>query len=379
MSDHDGIERPVYPVGARSLSIRDLLVRFSDAEFLHDGVSRLSDLHLKVGEPACYRLDDRLEALPEATPLTAEIVERLVLPLLNRRQIEQLSTEPPRDVDAGFELPGAGLCFRLNVFRDREGLACAIRVLPRTIPELERVGFPGDGTWQAIVGMRQGLVVVTGVTGSGKSTTVAALLQRINRERAVRVITLEDPIEYVLTRQRALISQRELGRHIRTFRGGLRAALREDPDIIFIGEIRDRPTCALALSAAETGHLVLTTMHTKDARGAVTRIVDMFPEERTREVQTQLSFSLSCVLAQKLVPLKGGRGRRVAMEVLRNVPAVANLIRTGRWEQIYSTMEAHRKSGLITLERHLTELVRGGEIDAATAERYANEPALVHR
>jgi twitching motility protein PilT len=231
--------------------------------------------------------------------------------------------------------------------------------------------------WKEIVELRQGLVIVTGITGSGKSTTVASLLHHINRTRPVRIITLEDPVEYVIFSDRALVSQRDLRAHVETFPDGLRSALREDPDILFVGEMRDRETTALALTAAETGHLVLSTLHTKDARGAISRIVDMFPPERATEIVCQLSFSLSYVLAQKLVPRKDGNGRRVAMEVLKNIPSVANLIRTMKWHQVYAMMETNRRELLLPLERHLDELVRKGEITRDDAVRYANQPSLV--
>lgn len=373
----DGIDNPVYKVGDRELSMLDLLRRFSEERYREGGVWRLSDLHLKVGEPARYRFDDAVEALPGGAPLDEEIIRKLLYPLLNERQRQRLERTPPLDVDAGFDIHADAPGFRVNVFHDRDGLACAIRVLPKTVPPVETIGFPDERVWREIVEMRQGLVIVTGITGSGKSTTVASLLQHVNRNRAVRVITLEDPIEYVLRSDRAMISQREVGRHLGSFRAGLRAALREDPDVLFVGEMRDRETTALALSAAETGHLVLSTLHTRDARGAITRIVDMFPRDRLQEVSTQLSFGLSYVVAQKLVPRADGRGRRVAMEVLKNVLPIANLIRSGRWQQLYSTLESQRGAGAITLERHLVELVRAGEVTPETARRYANDPSLV--
>jgi twitching motility protein PilT len=369
--------RPVYVVGDGMLSMLDLLRRFAEPGFQHGGVGRLSDLHLKAGEPAFYRLDSEMVPLPGAAMLTAETVEQLLFSLLTDPQIALLTSQPPIDVDAGFELEAERMSFRINAFHDREGIACAIRVLPRSVPDVTQIGFPSEETWKEIVDLRQGLVIVTGITGSGKSTTVASLLGRIGRSRKVRIITLEDPIEYVIAGGQALISQRELGKHFRSFDSGLRSALREDPDIIFVGEMRDKETTALALTAAETGHLVLSTLHTKDAKGSATRIIDMFQEDRSKEVASQLSFSLTCVLAQKLVPRSGGKGRLVAMEVLRNIPAVANLIRSGRWQQIYATMEAHRKEGLITLESRLSDLARRGEITRETAQRYANDPALV--
>ena len=181
----------------------------------------------------------------------------------------------------------------------------------------------------------------------------------------------------MLESERALISQRELGRHIGSFSAGLRSALREDPDVIFVGEIRDRETGALALSAAETGHLVLTTMHTRDTRGAITRMVDMFPGERSKELCSQLSFALSMVIGQKLVPNAEGGGRRVVMEVLKNQPAMSHLIRSGKWEQIYATIETHRGSGMVTLERHLIALAEEGKITKETALRAANTRAVM--
>jgi twitching motility protein PilT len=377
MSPEFDLQQPVYPVGGRKLSMMDLLRRFNDAQYQLDGVWRLSDLHLKIGEPACYRFDNELIPLPEAEPLTQEVMEKLLFSILTREQVSRLASDPLVDVDAGFELKKEKLSFRINAFHDREGLACAIRVLPKSIPEISKIGFPSDSVWKELIEMRQGLLLVTGITGSGKSTTVASILQQINRQRPVRIITLEDPIEYVIESDKALISQRELGSHIKSFYQGLRSALREDPDIIFVGEMRDRETAALALSAAETGHFVLSTLHTKDAKGAITRIVDIFPQERSIEISTQLSFSLSCILAQKLILQASGKGRRVAMEVLKNLPAIANLIRTGRLHQIYSTMEAHRKEGIITLERHLADLAKNKEITREDAVRYANDPTVL--
>lgn len=368
------IRAPVYEVDGKKVSALDLLRRFADPKYRAGDIWQLSDLHLKVGEPARFRFKEELTALAGGVPLTEDVVEALLAPLLEPERLEQLRATPPTDVDAGYRLPEEDLSFRINAFRDRDGLAGVIRVLPRRVPSVERIGFPEDDTWRAIVEARQGLVLVTGVTGSGKSTTVASLIEHITRHRSVRVITLEDPVEYILDSSRGLISQREVGRHVTSFENGLRSALREDPDVLFVGEMRDRETASLAVTAAETGHLVLSTMHTRDARGAITRLVDMFPADRVREISTQLSFSVSHVLAQKLVPRADGAGRRVAMEVLRNLPPIANLIRQGEWHRIYPTMESHRRQGCITLEAHLRELVRSGQVEGAAARRYANDP-----
>jgi twitching motility protein PilT len=225
----------------------------------------------------------------------------------------------------------------------------------------------------------QGLAIVTGITGSGKSTTIASLLQYVNRTRHVRIITLEDPIEYVIEDDKALVSQRQVGIHVPSFADGLRSALREDPDVIFVGEMRDRETAGLALTAAETGHLVVSTLHTRDARGALSRIVDLFPAERARELCSQLSFSLTWVIAQNLLNRKDGSGRVPAMEVLRNNKAVANLIRTGAWHQIDSTLETQGKDGMITLERHLAELVKAGVVSREEAIRYVGDSSFSSR
>ena len=361
------------------VSTLDLLKRFLDPARYRDGIARLSDLHLTVGQPATYRLDGELVRLVGAAPLSASALEGLLFPLLTGDQVQKLAGPALADVDAGFEWKEEGVSFRINAFHERNGLAAAIRVLPKKVPDVSAVGFPSERVWKEILELRQGLVIVTGITGSGKSTTIASLIHRLNKSAHVRIITLEDPIEYVLESGSALISQREVGKHLSAFHTGLRSALREDPDVIFVGEMRDAETTSLALTAAETGHLVLSTMHTKDSRGVLSRIVDLFPPERSKEVCAQLSFSLSCVLAQKLVPRSDGNGQRVAMEVLKNLPAVANLIRTGQWHQIYSQMETQRRQGLITLERHLEDLLERGEITKETAARYSNVSSLVDR
>ena len=366
--------KPVYSAFGRLLSISDLLRRFSDLCYQERGICRLSDLHLKVGAPARYRLDGELIPVEGGAPVSAKQLEQLLFPLLTREQVSRLKGEEPLDVDAGYELPSEVLNFRINAFHDREGLACSIRVVPRSIPPVERIGFPSERTWREIVGLSQGLVLLTGITGSGKSTTVASLLQHINQNQRVRIITLEDPVEYVIESQTSLISQRELGKHILSFSEALRSALREDPDIIFVGEMRDQETTSLALSAAETGHLVLSTLHTKDTKGAISRIVDMFPPDRFKELCTQLSFSLSYVIAQRLLPAAGGTGLRVVMEVLKNIPSVANLIRTGNWQQLYSAMEIQGRQGMNTFDHHLSALVDSGEIARKIAMRHASDP-----
>ena len=362
--------RPVYGVKEQRWSLLDLLERFADPGFFSGGVLRISDLHLRPGKPAHYRFDGELIPLPGGADLDDDTVQALIKPALRDDTLERV--QQGEDVDASWEWPEKDLSFRINVFRAREGTCVALRVLARKVPPPEEIGFPFDSTWKEFMAMDQGLVIVTGITGSGKSTTVSSLLTRRAKERGERVITLEDPIEYILEGDKALVSQRELGQHLASFSGGLRSALREDPDVIFVGEVRDPETAALALTAAETGHAVITTLHTKDARGAITRLVDLFPGERSSEICSQLSFSLSMVIAQKLVPRKDGQGRRAAMEVMVNHPSLSHLIRSGKWAQITSQMETQRRQGSITMDRHLKELVDSDEITQETAQRYAH-------
>ena len=358
----------------RPLSIMDLLTQFRQRGFMQGGVSRISDLHLKCGSAPYFRIDN--EMIPwserEEDKLTEPVVRKLVAGMLTPEQRERL--DGARELDASYAIPG--LSFRLNVFRDRLGLAVAIRVLPGEIPVIESVGFPDDAVWQNIVQLRQGLIIITGITGSGKSTTIASLIQRINEVRRCHIITLEDPIEYTFANKRSVLSQRQVGRDTASFAEGLRSILREDPDVIVIGEMRDRETMGNALTAAETGHLVLTTLHTRDAKGTITRIADMFPEDRRDEVAAQISLTLTWVFAQKLVTRNDGKGRLVAMEVLRNTHAVGSLIRQMNIAQIYSAIQTGSRDMMCTLERSLVRLVNEGKVSADEAERWANLPEV---
>ncbi|MGB0744118.1 MAG: type IV pilus twitching motility protein PilT [Opitutales bacterium] len=378
MSEFDA-NKKVYNVQGELRSIIDLLHSFADPDHEIDGISRVSDLHMKVGEPVRYRYDGELETIEDGEKLTEELLRELVFPLISEAQRKRLLENPTSDVDAGYEWVEQKINFRLNIFRDRDGMACVMRMLPKHIPEVDEIGFLHDLVWQNLVHAKQGLVLVTGVTGSGKSTTIASILDYINKSRKVRIITLEDPVEYVFQSEQALISQRELGQNFEHFASGLRSALRENPDIIYLGEIRDIETAQLALSAAETGHLVLSSLHTKDVKGTFSRIVDMFPDSRSSEIAAQLSFSLNCAISQKLLSRKTGQGRVPAFEVLRNNAAVANLIRTSKIHQIYGKMETGHKEGMNTMEQHLIELVASDIITKEEAILHANDANIVGR
>lgn len=369
MSGEDLLEAKVYAATEhRKVSMRDLL-----EYFLRHGTMRVSDLHLKVHCPPIYRVDGDLQKMKGA-PLDAPTLDALARSLLT--DAEWATLHDSGSVDSSYITET--MQFRINCFRDNDGLAIAVRALEKTIPSVESIGFPNN-VWRDILKRQQGLVLLTGITGAGKSTTIASLIDRIAQERPCRIITLEDPIEYRLTSKAAVISQREVGRDVPSFGRGLRDCLREDPDVIFVGEMRDRESTSWTLSAAETGHLVFSTLHTRDVRGTITRVLDMFPPLQQDEVASQMSLGLSHVICQKLIPRADEKGRVVAMEILNNIYAVSNLIRLAKMEQIYTQLQTKTKdvSGerMTTLERSLANLVGRGLITALEAEKWANHPS----
>ena len=378
MSDFN-LNKKVYKAQGGTFSIIDLLRSFADPELEIDGISRISDLHMKVGEPVRYRYDGDLETIEGGEPLTEETLRELIFPLISQSQRQSLIDHPQLDIDSGYSWDEKKINFRLNIFHDRDGMACVMRMLPKNIPEIDEIGFMNPKVWQDITELNQGLVLVTGVTGSGKSTTIASIIDYINKSRKARIITLEDPIEYVFSSEQSLISQRELGKNLSDFPNGLRSALRENPDIIYVGEIRDATTAQLALAAAETGHMVLSTLHTKDVKGTFSRIIDMFPAERSTEIAAQLSFSLAFTVSQKLLARKSGNGRVPVFEVLKNNSGIANIVRTGKLHLVYSKMETSQSEGMNTLEQHLIELVEADVISKKEAIAHANDGNIVTR
>jgi twitching motility protein PilT len=347
-------------------SILDMLAYFEEK-----GAMRVSDLHIKVGVPPVYRIDGDLVKLKGLT-ITEDIAKQLIYPLLSDENLSKLKGQ--YSVDSSYRF--GSLQFRINVFKENDGICAAIRALSLHIPKVESIGFPNN-IWEDIIDRKQGLVLVTGITGAGKSTTIASLIDRISEKHASRIITIEDPIEYIYQQKHSIVSQREIGKDVSSFIDGLRAMLREDPDIIFVGEMRDPETIAMTLMAAETGHLVFSTLHTRDATGTITRILDYFPSGRQNEVQNQLSLGLAYILCQKLIPKKDGKGRLVAMEILNNRNyACANLIRTGKIEQLYSQMQTKTKAGpdekMITMEKHMAMLVKEDKVDLLEAQKWVN-------
>ena len=348
------------------LSILDMLDYFEKK-----GAMRVSDLHIKVGAPPTYRIDGDLVKLKGQT-VTTDVANQLIYPLLSDENLQKFASQ--YSVDCSYRF--GSLQFRINVFQENDGICAAIRALSLDIPKVEIIGFPND-VWKDIINRKQGLVLLTGITGAGKSTTIASLIDRISEKRPCRIITVEDPIEYIYRQKHSIISQREVGRDVKSFVDGLRAMLREDPDIIFVGEMRDAETISMTLMAAETGHLVFSTLHTRDTTGTITRVLDYFPPGRQNEVQNQLSLGLAYIISQKLIPKKGGKGRIVAMEVLNNNNyACANLIRTGKIEQLYSQLQTKTKDKpdekMITMEKHLAMLVKDDKLDLLEAQKWAN-------
>jgi twitching motility protein PilT len=314
---------------------------------------RASDLHLSAWSPPIVRVDGRLEPLA-AEPLSDAAVHRIALTLMQESQ--QNVFQQHHTLDLALSLPG-GVRFRINLFRERGHTALAIRRLDdrfRTLAELNLPPRLGE-----LADLRDGLVLVTGPTGSGKSTTLATMIHQINSTRSCHILTVEDPIEYLHANLRSLVHQRELHRDVPTFADAVRSALREDPDVILVGEMRDTETMRAAITAAETGHLVYSTLHTGDAVGALDRMIGMFPAGEQDSIRAQISMVLRAVVAQRLLPALNGAGRVPAVEVLRVTPAVANLIRTGKSQQIYSAIETGTSIGMQTLEQSLASLVAG--------------------
>ena len=331
-----------------------------------------SDLHISNALPPIARIDGKLVRM-DYDPLTPEGVESLLFPMMSNEQRRRLEQEWELDFSYGVE--GIGR-FRVNFYKDKGCYAAAFRTIATQAPQLEDLGMPPIVT--TIADKPRGLVLVTGPTGSGKSTTLAAMVDYINRTRAEHILTIEDPVEFVHTSKVSIIHQRELGMDTRSFANALKSALREDPDIILVGEMRDHETIALALTAAETGHLVFGTLHTSSASQTIDRIIDVFPEGQQQQVRVQLSNSLVAVFSQTLLPLLQAdgtkQGRVMAQEVMLVIPAIANLIREAKAAQIYSTMQTNSGFGMQTLEMSLRDLYMRKKITLEDALARSSRP-----
>ena len=330
-----------------------------------------SDIHLICGLPPKYRVAGALRSMREE-PLTDPDCDELAHQLAGDSYGALLDVG---ELDAAANI--AGVRVRENLFRQQGHSSIALRLLSEQIPELSALGLPPKVA--DLADLPRGIVIVTGETGSGKSTTLAAMIDRINHSRTEHVITLEDPIEYIYTPDRSIFNQREIGRDTRSYAAGLRAALREDPDILLIGEMRDLETIETALTAAETGHLVLTTLHTGCAADSVDRIVDVFPEGRQQQIRMQLSQTLRAVLSQQLLPTRDGRGRVAACELMLANAAVRNLIREGKTPQIDNVIATSAEDGAVTMDNAVLRLYKAGKITAETALQAARNPEQLRR
>jgi twitching motility protein PilT len=335
--------------------------------------SGASDLHLTSGSEPAVRVNGGLQRLDAFGRLSADDTQRLLYRILSTEQQKQL--EIKRQLDLSYSLPGLAR-FRVNVYFQRESLGGAFRLIPTELKTLEELGLPRS--LSELAEKPRGLVLVTGPTGSGKSTTLAAMIDLINSTRADHIMTIEDPIEFLHRHKRCIVNQREIGPDATSFAEALKGALRQDPDVILLGEMRDLETISTALTAAETGHLVFATLHTQDAPSTVDRLIDVFPAAQQEQVRVQIAGTLQGVVTQTLLPRADGRGRVAALEILLPDDAVRNLIRQGKVEQIYSVMQTGGKRGMQTLEQALADLTVRGIISESAALARSSRPEQLH-
>ncbi len=327
-----------------------------------------SDLHLLVGIPPALRIDGVLTLLTDYPALNQNMIQELVNSLLNQEQKEILNVN--RELDFSFELEGQAR-FRVNAYHQRGTLAVALRLIPLKIRNIEELKLPQ--ICHRFAELKQGFILITGPTGHGKSTTLAAILNEINTKRAEHIVTIEDPIEFILPQSKSIVSQREIHADTHSWEISLRSCLREDPNVVLVGEMRDYETIAAALTIAETGHLVFATLHTNSAAQTIDRIVDVFPEHSKSQVRMQLAFTIEAVFSQRLIPcLKGGRV--VATEVMVATPAIRTSVREGKTHMIDNIIQTSRELSMWTLETDLARLVKEGEVSLETAKAYALRP-----
>lgn len=327
-----------------------------------------SDVHITVGIPPKMRVNGNLVTMNYAKMMPADTLS-VLLEIMSESQRERF--EERGEYDMSFSIPELGR-YRVNAYKQRGSVALALRLVGTKVPSPESLGVP-----ESVINLyerKRGLILVTGPTGSGKSTTLAAIIDKINNNRDAHVITLEDPIEYLHQHKIAMVNQREIGLDSQNYANALRAALREDPDVILVGEMRDFETISVAITAAETGHLVLSTLHTIGAASTVDRVIDVFPPHQQQQIRVQFANVLEAVISQQLIPTMDGRGRVAAFEVMHANHAVRNLIREGKSHQLVSVMQTNRKMGMVTMDESITQLFYEGKIDREMAIQFAQDP-----
>lgn len=334
---------------------------------------KASDLHVTVGVPPMMRISGDMCPYGDLKLLAPDIL-KLVEEVLDEKQLKQLNETG--DLDFSYSLEGLGR-FRFNIYRQRGAYAFVARSIPFRVPELSELNLPP--VISELTGLSKGLILVTGPTGSGKSTTLAAMINKINGERSEHIITLEDPIEFLHRHNKSIINQREIGYDSKSFTSALRASLRQDPDIILVGEMRDLDTISIAITAAETGHLVLSTLHTIGAAKTIDRIIDVFPPHQQPQIRVQLSTVLQAVISQQLIPKADGTGRVAAIEVMVATPAIRNLIREGKGPQIVSAIQTGAKFGMQSMDSSILGLLKKGIITEEDATTYAVDPEMLFK
>jgi twitching motility protein PilT len=331
---------------------------------------KASDIHLSAGEPPIFRIHGDIKKI-EMDPLTKDQTHKMIYDILSDRQRKVF--EENKELDFSISLGEEYGRFRVNCFYQNRGESAVFRTIPSSVKSFEELGLPK--VCRKISGYKKGLVLVTGPTGSGKSTTLAAMIDLINNERKEHILTIEDPIEFVHTSKNCLVNQRELNEHTYSFANALKSALREDPDVILVGEMRDLETIQLAITAAETGHLVFATLHTNSAPKTIDRIIDVFPAEQQAQIRTQFSETIQAVVSQRLLKKRDGTGRVASLEIMIGTPAIRNLIREGKISQIPSSMQTGQKYGMQTMDAAIKELINRKIIDPETVEGLLNEIA----
>jgi twitching motility protein PilT len=354
------------PGGPLTVSVQDFLTRLLEL----DG----SDLHLTAGAPPTVRVHGDLMRLDEYPLLDPETLRQLIYAILPQRHRERF--EQDLELDTSYSLPGKAR-FRVNVYMQRDAIGAALRLIPYEIRSLEQLGMPAN--MADLARLPRGLVLVTGPTGSGKSTTLAAMIDVVNQEKPVHIMTVEDPIEYLHQHKTAIVNQREVGADTKSFGEALKHVLRQDPDVVLVGEMRDLETISTAVTAAETGHLVFATLHTQDAPQTIDRIIDVFPPHQQQQVRVQLATTLQGVVTQQLIPTADGQGRAVACEVMVATPAIRNLVREGKVHQIYSSMQAGGRFGMQTMDMSLAAHVKNGTINQQMAFERCHDPEELQR
>ena len=334
---------------------------FEKLEDLAKNNKKISDFHIRSGSPLAYRQTGEIIMVKEVIIKEQDLKDLLSM---NCNEVETQRFETTHELDSAVMI--SGLRFRANFYKTINGPAAVLRRVEIKIPEMDQFNLPQS--LYDIVDFHKGLVLVTGPTGSGKSTTLAAIINEINKTRSANIVTVEDPVEFIHKDNRSIISHREVGKQTKSFAAALRAALREDPDVILVGEMRDLETISLALTAAETGHLVFGTLHTSGAPSTINRIIDVFPPEQQEQIRAQISTSLKMVITQRLLKTKDGEARVAAFEVMKCTAPIQNLIREAKIHQIPSIMQTAVKDGMITMEKSIEELVKSGKIDQGEAK-----------